>query len=89
MSRASFLTRLPASLASAVIAVALLAAGCSSAPKKEAVVFPAGEKVTVGPLVYSVIDSQVLTQLGDDRRHGKNSPEPLLRHDHQCVERQQ
>jgi len=46
--------------------MALLAAGCSTAPKKESQVFPAGEKVTVGPLVYSVIDSQVLTQLGDD-----------------------
>ncbi len=67
MSRASFLTRLPASIAStALIAVAVLATGCSSAGKKEAQVFPAGEKVTVGPLVYSVIDSQVLTQLGDD-----------------------
>jgi hypothetical protein len=50
----------------ALIAVALIAIGCSSADKKESRVFPAGEKVTVGPLVYSVIDSQVLTQLGDD-----------------------
>jgi hypothetical protein len=67
MSRASFLTRLPASITSAaLIAMALLATGCSSVPKKEAQIFPAGEKVTVGPLVYSVIDSQVLTQLGDD-----------------------
>jgi len=55
----------PAALAS-LIAVALLGAGCSSVAKKESQVFPAGEKVTVGPLVYSVIDSQVLTQLGDD-----------------------
>jgi hypothetical protein len=68
MSRPSFLTGLPASTASAatLITMALLAAGCSTAPKKESQVFPAGEKVTVGPLVYSVIDSQVLTQLGDD-----------------------
>jgi hypothetical protein len=50
----------------ALIAIALLAGGCSSLAKKEAQVFPAGEKVTVGPLIYSVIDSQVLTQLGDD-----------------------
>jgi hypothetical protein len=68
MSRASFLTHLPASIASvaALIAMALLATGCSTVAKKESVVFPAGEKVTVGPLVYSVIDNQVLTQLGDD-----------------------
>jgi hypothetical protein len=44
---------------------ALFAAGCSTGKKKESQVFPAGEKVTVGSLVYSVIDSQVLTQLGD------------------------
>jgi hypothetical protein len=67
MSRASFVTRFPTSIAfSALIAAALLAAGCSSTAKKEAQTFPAGEKVTVGPLVYSVIDSQILTQLGDD-----------------------
>lgn len=68
MSRASLLTRLPVSISFslAFLAAALLTAGCSSAPKKEAQVFPAGEKVTVGPLVYSVIDSQVMTQLGDD-----------------------
>jgi hypothetical protein len=67
MYRPSFVTRLPASIASAaLIAVALLATGCSSVAKKESQIFPAGEKVTVGPLVYSVIDSQVLTQLGDD-----------------------
>jgi hypothetical protein len=68
MSRASFLSRHPASISfSAVLMVTVLfAVGCSSAPKKESQVFPAGEKVTVGPLVYSVIDSQVLTQLGDD-----------------------
>jgi Domain of unknown function (DUF4352) len=67
MSRPSFVTRLPASIASAaLIAVALVATGCSSVAKKEAQVFPAGEKVTVGPLVYNVIDSQVLTQLGED-----------------------
>jgi Domain of unknown function (DUF4352) len=67
MSRASFVTRFPASIAfCALIAVGLLAAGCSSTAKKEAQTVPAGEKATVGPLVYSVIDSQVLTQLGDE-----------------------
>jgi hypothetical protein len=72
MSRASLLTRPPASIpfSAALIVflsgVALLAAGCSSVGKKESQIFPAGEKVTVGPLVYSVIDSQVLTQLGEN-----------------------
>ena len=68
MSRESFLSRFPAPFAFsfALIVVALLATACSSVPKKESQVFPAGEKVTVGPLVYSVIDSQVLTQLGDN-----------------------
>ena len=68
MSRASLLTRPPASIpfSAALVALALVATGCSSGAKKESQIFPAGEKVTVGPLVYSVIDSQVLTQLGDD-----------------------
>jgi hypothetical protein len=71
MSHASSSTRPSASgvfsaslIAAAVFA--LLAAGCSSGGKKESQIFPAGEKVAAGPLVYSVIDSQVLTQLGDD-----------------------
>ncbi|MGA2714149.1 MAG: DUF4352 domain-containing protein [Bryobacteraceae bacterium] len=46
--------------------LALMAAGCSSLSKKQPVIVPAGEKATVGPLVYSVIDTEVLTQLGDD-----------------------
>lgn len=46
--------------------LALFAADCSRS-KKESITFPAGEKATVGPLIYSVIDTQVLTQLpGDD-----------------------
>ncbi len=40
-------------------------AACSGS-KKESIVFPAGDKVTVGPLTYNVVDTQVLTQLGDD-----------------------
>jgi hypothetical protein len=72
MSRVLFLTRRMASIPfSAALIVsfmglALLTAGCSRGAKKESQIFPAGEKVTVGPLVYSVIDNQVLTQLGDD-----------------------
>ncbi|HWE49333.1 MAG TPA: DUF4352 domain-containing protein [Bryobacteraceae bacterium] len=45
----------------------LLLAGCSSTPaKKEAKVFSAGEKATVGNLVYSVVDTQFAPVLGDD-----------------------
>ncbi len=52
--------------ASCLISVLIFFAGCSNSGKKESLVFPAGDKVTVGPLVYSVIDTQILTQLGDD-----------------------
>ena len=44
--------------------------GCSSdssSPKTDQVrVVPAGEKATVGHLTYSVVDSQVFAQLGDE-----------------------
>lgn len=46
--------------------LALFAAGCSSGSRKQLVVMPAGEKATAGPLVYSVIETRVLPQLGDD-----------------------
>lgn len=49
-----------------VIPVVVLVAGCSIGSKKNAQTFAAGDKVTVGPLVYNVIDTQILTQLGDD-----------------------
>lgn len=51
--------------------VCLVATSCSSS-KKEAVTFPVGEKVTAGPLVYNVIDTQILTQLGDDPATARN-----------------
>ena len=44
----------------------LLSVSCSTAPKKDSVVYPAGEKVPVGHLIYNVIDTQIFTQLGDD-----------------------
>lgn len=49
-----------------LIPVLALACACSNSPKKESLTYPAGDKVTVGPLVYNVIDTQILTQLGDD-----------------------
>jgi hypothetical protein len=44
--------------------IPLLLAACSSAPVKEAKVFPAGDKATAGPLVYAVLDGQVARKLG-------------------------
>jgi hypothetical protein len=46
--------------------LALFAAGCSRGSRKELVVMPAGEKATSGPLVYSVIDTRILPQIGED-----------------------
>jgi len=51
---------------SCVLISALLLAGCSSAPKKEARVYAAGEKATVGPLIYSIVDTQFAPVLGED-----------------------
>lgn len=48
-----------------IVLLAVTLAACSGS-KKQSTVFPAGEKVTVGPLTYTVVDTQVLTQLGDD-----------------------
>jgi hypothetical protein len=54
-----------ASFALALISLALLE-GCSSAPGKENKVYAAGEKAKSGPLTYTVIDTEILPQLGDD-----------------------
>jgi len=56
---------------SVLFSLALLGlTGCTSnsAPTKgdEARVVPAGEKATAGHLTYNVVDSQILTQLGDE-----------------------
>lgn len=49
-----------------LLVLALLSASCTRTVAKESATFPAGEKVTVGHLIFSVIDTQILTQLGDD-----------------------
>ena len=62
MSRASLFFVLP-----------VLLAGCSvGSPKKQSVIYPAGDKATVGPLVYNVIDTQIFTTLGDDPATARN-----------------
>jgi hypothetical protein len=53
--------------------------GCSNEPGSETKsaqvrVVPAGEKAVVGHLTYSIVDSQILTRLGDD-------PNPRVPHD--------
>jgi hypothetical protein len=57
--RISFLSLAAISLA------AVVTTGCSSS-KKEPVIYAAGDKATVGPLVYNVTDTEVTQQLGDD-----------------------
>jgi hypothetical protein len=44
----------------------LVLVGCSKEPKHDAKLYSAGEKAEVGTLSYSVVDSQILPQLGDD-----------------------
>jgi len=52
-----------------IAALSLAATGCArfSANKKEAaVIYAAGDKATIGPLVYNVTDAEINPQLGDD-----------------------
>lgn len=56
MQRASF----------AIALTSLLLGACSSGLKKPDKVYEAGEKATVGPLIYAVVDTQIFPQLGDD-----------------------
>jgi hypothetical protein len=49
-----------------IIAPLLVLAACSGTVKKEGGLYGAGEKATVGPLVYNVVDSQITPSLGDD-----------------------
>ncbi len=55
--------------------LALTAAGCSSSPKPASTVIAAGDKATVGPLVYSVIDTEVTQQVGDDPKSPRTAQE--------------
>jgi Domain of unknown function (DUF4352) len=44
----------------------ILLAGCSKAPKQEARLYSAGERAIVGRLSYSLVDSEISQQLGDE-----------------------
>lgn len=55
-------------LFSVVSVVTLAVTGCSSfsSTKNQPVIYAAGDKATVGPLTYTITDTQVTQQLGDD-----------------------
>ena len=44
----------------------IIMSGCAGTSKKEAKIFSAGEKATVGNLTYSVIETQIAPSLGGD-----------------------
>ena len=62
---------------SAVITIsfcALALAGCGKS-KPASILYAAGDKATVGPLVYSVIDTEVTQQLGEDPNNMRTAQE--------------
>ena len=63
---------------SAFIAVSLLslaAAGCSSTQKPSNILYAAGDKAVMGPLVYSITDTETAQLLGDDPKNQRNAQE--------------
>jgi hypothetical protein len=70
--------KLDADMRSALICISILslaAAGCSTASsaKKEPTIYAAGEKAVVGPLTYSVTDTEMTQTLGDDPAGARNA----------------
>lgn len=52
--------------------LSLAATGCSAfSSKDKPVVYAAGEKATIGPLVYSVTDTEIAQQLGSDPKSAR------------------
>jgi hypothetical protein len=49
-----------------IVALAAVFVGCSSTPARKTIVFQTGEKAPVDKLTYSVVDTQILTHLGDE-----------------------
>jgi hypothetical protein len=51
-----------------LVPVALITTSCSkfSSSKNQPILYSAGDKATVGPLVYNVTDTEVAERLGDD-----------------------
>jgi hypothetical protein len=44
----------------------LVVTGCSRSSEKKASTTPSGEKAIIGPLAYSVVDTEIIPQLGED-----------------------
>ena len=59
----------------AVFCLSVVATGCSSVSKPSNVIYAAGDKATIGPLVYSVTDTEVAQQLGDDPNNQRTPQE--------------
>jgi hypothetical protein len=61
---------------SVLIAVlSLAAAGCSRVQKPSNTLYAAGDKAVIGPLVYSVTDTETTQQIGDDPKNPRNAQE--------------
>jgi hypothetical protein len=60
---------------SALISLVLLTlTGCATfSSRNKHVIFAAGDKATVGPLVYSVTDTEMAQQLGDDQASARTA----------------
>jgi hypothetical protein len=57
---------MPRFLSASLLIAGLLLASCSKEPKHEAKLYSPGEKAQVEKLSYSLVDSQIFPQLGDD-----------------------
>jgi hypothetical protein len=58
-----------------VIFLILGLSGCSSSKKNAAVIFSAGDKATVGSLIYNLIDAEKTQQLGDNPATARTAQE--------------
>ncbi|MEP6717186.1 MAG: DUF4352 domain-containing protein, partial [Terriglobia bacterium] len=59
------LTRMRVSILYCAAFIVLLS-GCSEKPGRQPKIFAAGEKATADQLIFSVVDSEIRTRLGDD-----------------------
>jgi Domain of unknown function (DUF4352) len=68
---------IPSLRALSVAALLVVTTGCSSssAKKESATIYPAGEKATIGPLTYSITDTEMTQTLGDDPATARNAQE--------------
>jgi hypothetical protein len=58
-------------LTTTMMIAGLFLAGCSKEPKHEARLYSQGEKAQVDKLSYSLVDSQIFPQLGDDSANAR------------------